>query len=170
MIVDRRGPRVRVCRTIDIGPTTQVAGEVIAEQRRILAETGHVPTAQVDTVGVGGGVADMLREAGSLVIDMVAGAAAQEPKRFANARAEWYWQLRDLFEAGQIDLDPRDDELAAQLANLRWELTGKGLIKIESKDDMAARGVSSPDLADALMLAVGTPPTRRTGSGFYNFG
>ena len=170
VICERRGPRFRITRTIDISPTTQVAGEVIAEQRRILAETGQVPSAQVDTVGVGGGVADILREQGSLVVDMVAGAAAQEPKRFANARAEWYWQLRGLFEADQVDLDPGDDELAAQLAAIRYELTSKGLIKIESKDDMRARGVQSPDRADAMMLAVGIPATRRTGSGFYNYG
>ena len=170
VICERRGPRFRITRTIDISPTTQVAGEVVAEQRRILAETGQVPSAQVDTVGVGGGVADILREQGALVVDMVAGAAAQEPKRFANARAEWYWQLRDLFEADQVDLDPSDDELAAQLAAIRYELTSKSLIKIESKDDMRARGVQSPDRADAMMLAVGTPATRRTGSGFYNYG
>ena len=170
VICERRGPRFRITRTIDISPTTLVAGEVVAEQRRILAETGQVPSAQVDTVGVGGGVADILREQGALVVDMVAGAAAREPKRFANARAEWYWQLRDLFEADQVDLDPTDDELAAQLAAIRYELTSKSLIKIESKDDMRARGVQSPDRADAMMLAVGTPATGRTGSGFYNFG
>nr|DAF00003.1 MAG TPA: large terminase [Caudoviricetes sp.] len=170
VICERRGPRLRIVRTIDISPTTQVAGEVVAEQRRILAETGHIPTAQVDTVGVGGGVADLLREQGALVADMVAGAGARDPKRFANARAEWYWQLRDLFEAGQIDLDPADDETAGQLAAIRYELTSKGQVKIESKDDMRARGVASPDRADALMLAVGTPPARRTGSDFYNYG
>lgn len=171
IIVDRRGPRVRVTKTIDISPTTRTAGEVIAEQRRILLETGTLPVAQVDTVGVGGGVADILREQGAAIVDMVAGASAQEPKRFANARAEWYWQLRELFEAGQIDLDPQDDELAAQLANIRWELTSKGLIKIESKEDMADRGMPSPDRADALMLAIGQPkPRHKTGTDFYNIG
>lgn len=170
VICDRRGPVARITKTIDISPTTQTAGEVIAEQRRILAESGTIPAAQVDTVGVGGGVADILREQGALVTDMIAGSAAQEPKRFANARAEWYWQLRDLFEAGQIDIDPHDDELASQLAALRWELTSRSLIKIESKQDMAERGMPSPDRADALMLAFATPPARRTGGNFYNFG
>ena len=61
-------------------------------------------------------------------------------------------------------------ELAAQIAAIRYELTSKGLIKIESKDYMRARGVQSPDRADAMMLAIGTPATRRTGSGFYNYG
>lgn len=166
----RRGPHVRITRTIDISPTTQVAGEVIATQRQVLADTGHVPVAQVDTVGVGGGVADTLREQGALVVDMVAGAAAQDPKRFVNARAEWYWQLRNLLEAGELDLDPHDDDLAGQLAGLRYEVTSKGQIKIESKDAMKARGMSSPDRADALMLAVGTPPARRTGTHFFDIG
>lgn len=162
----RQGGRYRITRTIDVSPTTQVAGEVAALQQATLAETGALPTAQVDTVGVGGGVADMLREAGWPVVDMVAGAAAQDSKRFVNARAEWFWQLRALFEAGQVDIDPNDDELASQLGALRFEYTGRAQIKIESKDDMKARGMPSPDRADAMMLAFGTPtpPKREQGT------
>ena len=36
----------------------------------------------------------------------------------------------------------------------------RGQIKIESKDDMAKRGMPSPDRADALMLAYATPSTK----------
>lgn len=160
----RQGGRFRVRRTIAVSPTTQVAGEVLALQRETLAETGALHTAQVDTVGVGGGVADMLRETGCPVVDMVAGAAAQDSRRFINARAEWFWQLRLLFEAGQVDIDPGDDELAAQLGGLRYSYTSRGQIKIESKDDMRARGMPSPDRADAMMLAFATPTLRKQGT------
>ena len=50
-----------------------------------------------------------------------------------------------------------DDELASQLGAIRFEYTSRGQIKIESKDDMAKRGMPSPDRADALMLAYATP-------------
>ena len=48
---------------------------------------------------------------------------------------------------------PNDDELAAQLAALRYAYTSRGQILIESKDDMKKRGMPSPDRADAVMLA-----------------
>jgi hypothetical protein len=81
------------------------------------------------------------------------GSAALEKDRFINARAEQYRLLREAFEQGQIDLDPDDDQLAAQLGSLKWALTSRGQVKIESKDDMRKRGMPSPDRADALVMA-----------------
>jgi len=46
---------------------------------------------------------------------------------------------------------PDDNELIIQLSQPR-EAFSNGKRKLESKADMAARGVSSPDLFDALML------------------
>jgi hypothetical protein len=43
------------------------------------------------------------------------GEAPYDKERFVNARAEDYWNLRELFENGEIDLDELDDVLAAQL-------------------------------------------------------
>jgi hypothetical protein len=46
------------------------------------------------------------------------------------------------------------DELAtAQLASIRYEINPRGLVEIESKDEMRKRGVKSPDRAEAIMLA-----------------
>lgn len=96
---------------------------------------------------------DRLAELGHPVMDMQAGGGADDPTRFVNARAEWYWALRCMFEAGDLDIDPHDDELAAQLSSIRFVYDSRGRIKIESKDDMKARGLPSPDRADAVMLA-----------------
>ena len=151
VMLHRRGPVARIVRTIASSPTTQTAGEVLALAKR------HGCRAQVDGVGVGGGVVDMLREMGADVHDLQAGSAAADSERFVNARAEWYWGLRERFEQGDIDIDPADDDLASQLGAIRFEYTSRGQIKIESKDDMAKRGMPSPDRADALMLAYATP-------------
>lgn len=162
VIAHRQGAHVRIVKTMSHVPTTETAGEVTKLQR----EHGY-PVAQVDGVGVGGGVVDILRENGQPVTDMQAGGAATpevDPKtgqtihRYKNARAEWFWHLRTLFANGQIDIDPNDDELASQLGSLRWNLDSKGRIQIESKDEMKARGMPSPDRADALMLAFGHRP------------
>jgi hypothetical protein len=40
--------------------------------------------------------------------------------------------------------------LAKQLGQIKWEMTSKDQIAVESKDDLRKRGLSSPDRADAL--------------------
>lgn len=143
----RRGPVARVIGDHTKLATTQTTGEVV-----VAVAEHSINEIRVDGVGVGGGVVDQLAEQGYQVLDMQAGAAPADPKRFLNARAEWYWTLRRLFEHGQIDIDPADDELAAQLGAIRFGYTSRGQIKIESKDEMRERGLPSPDRADSLML------------------
>jgi hypothetical protein len=63
------------------------------------------------------------------------------------------WKLSERFEQGEIDIDPDDDKLAAQLGSIKWGIDSRGRIKIESKDDMRKRGLPSPDRADALAIA-----------------
>src|SRR6185312_5555400 len=53
-----------------------------------------------------------------------------------------------------------DEATIGQLAGIRYELDGQGRIKIESKEQARARGVASPDRAEALMLALCRPPQR----------
>lgn len=148
VIYRRLGPVARLHGVFGQQPTTETTGRVIAAMR----ET-HAVLAKVDGVGVGGGVVDQLVEHGWAVADMQAGQRALDPETFLNARAEWYWGLRQRFEAGDIDLDPDDGELAAQLSQIKYKYTSRGQLQIESKDDMKKRGLSSPDRADALMLA-----------------
>jgi hypothetical protein len=62
-------------------------------------------------------------------------------ERSVNARAEDYWTLRKRFEQGEVDIDPDDDKLAAQLGSIKWGIDCRGRIKIESKDDMRKRGL-----------------------------
>lgn len=156
------GPRYQTLIDIPSGPTTQLAGEVAATMRHLYTTHGATPAAHVDTVGVGGGVADILRAQHLPVRDMVAGAPSHDPDRWPSLRCEWWWHARDLLEAGRLALDPADQDLAAQLANIRWQLDPRGRQRIETKDAMAARGVHSPDRADALVMAYGRPgPDRR---------
>jgi hypothetical protein len=122
-------------------------GEVMAALR----DTG-ASAAKIDAVGIGAGVYDRLREQNAPAIEMQSGAAASNSERFANARAEWWWGLRERFEAGDIDIED-DDDLTAQLASIKYKTNSRGQVLIESKDEMKKRGLSSPDRGDALMLA-----------------
>lgn len=143
----RQGPRARIIGDYTKLATTETAGHVIEKFREHNAHE-----IRVDGVGVGGGVVDQLVEQGYDVVDMQAGAGAADREHFLNARAEWYWALRDRFEQGDIDIDPDDDDLAAQLGAMRYKYTSRGQVQIESKDEMRKRKLPSPDRADALML------------------
>lgn len=147
VIYVRRGGVLRLHGEYAQQPTTETTGRVIAAK----AETG-ADEIRVDGVGVGAGVVDQLTEQGHGVLDMQAGGKARDPERFANARAEWAWAMRQRLEDGDLDLDPADDDLAAQLGSLKYKYDSRGRILIESKDDMRKRGLPSPDRADAAIL------------------
>jgi hypothetical protein len=110
----------------------------------------------IDEIGVGAGVADRVRqlEDKKEVYGINVGLAPHNTELFSNLRAEMYWGLRDRFITGDISI-PADDDLMSQLANLKFEYTPKGQVKIESKEEMKKRGLPSPDIADALCLAFG---------------
>jgi hypothetical protein len=148
VIALRRGGVVR-CVHAKIGDDTmRTTGEVINALRMYDAAI-----AKVDDVGVGGGVVDRLREQRKPAVGLNGGHRPRDRQRFVNARAEWYWGLRESFEHGEIDIDPADEVLAEQLCSIRYKLDSVGRIQIESKDEMRARGMASPDRADALALA-----------------
>jgi hypothetical protein len=148
VIILRRGPVARCVHARTGHDTMRTTGEVIRALSVHLASL-----ASVDDVGVGGGVVDRLREQHKPVVGLNGGARPRDRQRFANARAEWYWGLRELFERGEIDIDPGDEVLAEQLCSIQYKVDSAGRIQIESKEEMRARGIASPDRADALALA-----------------
>ncbi len=149
----RQGPVARIIGDYAMTSTTETTGHVV------IAKRDHpVHEVRVDGVGVGGGVVDQLLELGHDVIDMQAGSAALDSEHYLNARAEWAWAIRERLEQGDLDLDPDDDELAAQLGSIKYKFTSRGQVQIESKDDTRKRGLPSPDKADALILTAAATP------------
>lgn len=77
---------------------------------------------------------------------------AHDAKTFANIRAEMYWRLADRFKIGDIQI-PDDKILLKQLTDIKKKpLNRNDQIIIESKEEMKARGLKSPDRGDALAL------------------
>ena len=74
-------------------------------------------------------------------------------RRFVNLRACFYQALADAFERDQVQ-GLIDEETIGQLSGILFELDSHGRIRIEAKEKARARGVPSPDRADALMLAL----------------
>src|SRR6476619_7252570 len=81
------------------------------------------------------------------------GSAALRDDLYVNLSAEWWSIVGQLIEHKRIII-PNDEKLIAQLTSRRKLYDSKGREKLESKADLAARGVESPDRADALIGAV----------------
>jgi len=67
---------------------------------------------------------------------------------YANLLSQLWWMVRTMFEKGEIDLDPKDEQLAEELVTLSWRPNSKGQTVVEYSDDYP-----SPNRADALMLS-----------------
>jgi hypothetical protein len=154
VVYRNRGGVIRLVKRLPNQDTMATAGAFAL----ILREAGNAVPMFVDMIGIGAGVYDRLKEQNLWVVGFDAGGQAYDPTRFVNRRAEAYWELREGFEEGNIDLDELDDDLAAQLQSIKWKTDSRGRKLIESKDDMKKRGLPSPDRADAAMMAFATPP------------
>lgn len=109
--------------------------------------------ATIDSIGVGAGVVDRLREQGLEVIGFQGSQRAFRPDKFKNRRSEVYWEFRQAIEDGVYDLDPSDEQLAAELTSIKYWIDSGGRIVVESKEDMRERGLNSPDRADACVYS-----------------
>lgn len=129
--------------------------DTVHTTRRVQAHTQrtpHVPIV-VDVDGIGGGVYDQAKALQMRVVPFSVAQPARKPRRFKDRRSELWWSYRELMEDGQVDLDPNDTDLAAQLQQPKWWLDIKGRINVERKEQMAERGLPSPDRADAVIMA-----------------
>ncbi len=126
---------------------------------RVMAEYEALPSSQrpteilVDSIGVGGGVVDRLRELGVPVRGINVGEAPAMGKTYMNLRSELWFKTKGWLEDRSCKI-PRNDQLVAELTGIRYAFTSSGKMKAESKDAMRKRGLKSPDLADALCLTM----------------
>jgi phage terminase large subunit len=132
----------------------QLVGAVVSEAR------GDRPAEiVVDSIGLGAGVADRLRELQGEVPDLkntsvrdvnVSESAAMNPQ--ANRLRDDLWlSARDFLRTRACRL-PRDPDLRQELVSPTYKFTSTGKIQVEGKDSLKKRGLKSPDLADSLCL------------------
>ncbi len=136
-------------------------GEVLAALAPYRDKGIHV---NVDSIGIGYNFARHIQDAGYAVHDINVGEAPRDKDKFANAKAEHYWGLRQRFQQGAI-AGLTDEKTISQLTGIRYQHTPRGQVQIESKDQARKRGVKSPDRAEALMLCF--IETRRSGAGVW---
>jgi hypothetical protein len=132
----------------------------------VINETGATAV-KVDSIGIGWGLIGELRNMRNRMLhaaDIYAvnvGEAASEPTKYANLRAELWWEVgRRAFEQRLVDVSTMDeaDRTIAELCMPLYDIDPKGRIRVEAKDDIRARtNGRSPDDADAWLLAFYAP-------------
>ncbi|HET9376048.1 MAG TPA: hypothetical protein VFO40_13825 [Chthoniobacterales bacterium] len=103
--------------------------------------------------GYGHQLMDRMQEEGFYLQRFNNGSPAKRPDIYANLSAEWWSIVGQLIERRQVII-PNDEKLIAQLTSRRKLYDSKGRENVESKADLRARGVESPDRADALIGAI----------------
>jgi hypothetical protein len=136
------------------GDMMNVVGIVTEEYERHRA-MGDEPVVFLDETGMGGPAGDRLRQLGVDVIGVNFGQQQGLRRRdAANKRAEMWLEMRDWLPGGAV---PDDQRLADDLTGPEYAFNRDNKVLLESKDDMKARGLASPDDGDALALTFAMP-------------
>jgi len=130
----------------------QTVGRVVAEYEA-LPPSRQPKQILVDSIGVGSGVVDRLRELGLPVRGVNVAEAPSMGDTYLNLRSELWFKTKAWLEDRSCKL-PKNEKLIAELSSIRYSFTSSGKMKAESKDEMRKRGLTSPDLADALCLTM----------------
>jgi hypothetical protein len=128
--------------------TMEIAGLL----KRIITNEKPVKV-YIDCIGIGAGVVDRLREMGFNQVEGINVArSADDKEKYRNKRAELWAEMKDWLNNEMPIQIPDDDELHGDLCSLGYRFNSNGQLQIESKDELRARGMKSPDTADALAL------------------
>ena len=112
----------------------------------------------IDEGGLGYGILDRLTEQRYKVRGVNFGNKAKQSIAFGNKRAEKWNDMRNWLKTASI---PDDRQLKADLIGPTKKPNSSGTIFLEGKKEMRARGLASPDAADALCVTFAFPIAHR---------
>lgn len=130
----------------------------------VLPYKNRLKTLNVDEIGIGYNMVPRIIEAfgniscDAAVVGINVGEGPTDKEHMANLKAQLFWNLREYFEEGSINLGlgaalQEDDALEeSQLLSLRYGHNNRGQVQMESKEQQQKRGVESPDRAESFML------------------
>lgn len=155
VLAHRIGHTVSKCTEHRSADTMETTGNIVAQ-----LGAPHSATV-VDSIGIGAGVLDRLRELGKEVVGFSAQQSAGKMTdqsgefMFVNKRAAAWWNLRELLDPsrGAVVALPDLELLKGDLATPKWRVTSSGKIQVESKDDLRKRLGRSTDYGDAVVMA-----------------
>lgn len=128
-------------------PDTMAQVPRIENHMETLGIKGH--EVFLDDIGVGKGLSNRLQEKGIKIIAVGAGDKPQDTERFANVKAENFWELRLFIKSGGKLV--RNDKWK-QLSTIYYKENSSRKLVIMPKEEMRKRGIHSPDVAESAML------------------
>lgn len=145
--------------------TMRTVGDIVKTYKDLMEEYPAYDDyvyVKIDDTGVGGGVSDRLKEVKQeeglekmLIVPVNFAKKAPKTKtaRYYDDIVTWMWSnVRDLLEVGEIKL-PDDSILIGEFSTRKYFFQSNGKQRLENKDDLKKRGLTSPDRADAVALA-----------------
>ena len=159
-LVELRGRKARIVATYQGKSTVWTTGKIT--EAHMLSPYDAI---MVDDSGLGGGVTDQLHASALRRIVRGVNFGSVEdmffPERYVNAKAEMMFMVRAELEAGfkdplnpEVGLSLPDDKLLVhQLSMQKYLFDNRQRYRVESHEQLKARGEKSPDRADGLILA-----------------
>jgi phage terminase large subunit len=150
VLIKRRGSVVtempRTWRNID---TMTLAGAIKAEYDADIANRPALIV--IDVIGIGAGVVDRLHEQNLPILGLNVAEQPSVTGRYVRLRDELWSRAREWLETRAVRL-PRHEQLRDDLVAPRYSFVSDGRLQVEPKNSMRARGLPSPDCADALIM------------------
>lgn len=110
-----------------------------------------------DADGLGIVIIHRLRQLGWHIREYRNGGPADNPEEYYNFGTETWLEGAERIRRREIILEGMDDETRAQVIGRRQTMTDKGKMSVETKREMKARGLDSPDRADGLFACIRKP-------------
>jgi hypothetical protein len=153
VIAVRQGRDVTAIKRFKGDDTMTVVGHVIEA-----IETYKPALVVIDEGGLGAGIVDRLKEQRYKIKGVNFGNKSKNPLMWGNKRAEMWGEMREWLKTASV---PHDRFLKNDLTGPMMKPDSKGTIYLESKKDMKARGLASPDAADAIAVTFAFPVAHR---------
>ncbi len=157
IILPRKGLKILPWEEFSGMNTIDLAGHIVTTFNDLKAEG-----AGVDEIGVGGGVVDWLHklpDGHKIFHGISTSISSSDITKYNRLRDELWIRMRDncmkmkySFPAGNKREEEMSNELCNELAQPTYEFNLQGGFKVEGKRKMKIRGVTSPNIADALGL------------------
>ncbi|MBM4240587.1 MAG: hypothetical protein FJ150_02780 [Euryarchaeota archaeon] len=129
--------------------TMKIVGELM-----LLSAKWDIDNFSIDTIGIGQGIVDRLRELKKNVWAINSAESALNKTQYYNKRSEmWFYLLRLILDK-QVHY-PKDEELRRQLSSVKYKvINSNGLVQLEPKQETKKRLGRSPDRADSLVYGI----------------
>ena len=149
-ILLRQGPKVLSIETFEQTNLAEFLDLVVST----LKMNRDIVACYVDEVGLGAGVVDMAQRYDDRVMGINVGRRAKRPDIYMNLRIELWAKGKKWLETADL---PDNEQLVQELSTPEYTTGAGGKTQLERKEHMKARGLPSPDIADALMLTFAGP-------------